>query len=141
MKKILLLVILMLPFLNSCQKQKVWEFEVLPNTCYGDAFYFKPSFQPRSFVLEMKGTLNQDVTVLMSGTQPNTDGPGRHVGFNTIKHIKAGPLNFSDSAEIYVEDFKIIISGSDTTLYPNPESKGTFRCLPLGDIKVKITLQ
>ena len=140
MKKILLLAILMLPFLNSCQKQKVWEFEVLLNTCYGDAYYFKPSFQPRSFLLEMKGTLNQDVTVLMSGTHSNPNG-SKYIGMNSIKHLKAGALNFSDSAEIYVEDIKIIISGSDTTLYPNPESKGTFRCLPLGDIKVKITLQ
>lgn len=129
-----------MPFITSCQKQKVWEFEVLPKTCYGDAFYFKPDFQPRSFLLEMKGTLNQDVRVLMSGTHSNPNG-SKYIGMNSIKYIKAGALNFSDSAEIYVEDLKIILTGSDTSHYPDPESKDTFRCLPLGDIKIKITLQ
>jgi hypothetical protein len=66
---------------------------------------------------------------------------GKRIGLNYVRKLRKGNLNYSDSAAIYDDDLKIIISGSDTTLYPNPESKGTFRCAPLGDIKIKLTLQ
>lgn len=143
MKKQILYISFVIPFIIACQKQKVWEFKILPNNCYAEAFYIKPDFQPRSFTLEMTGALNQDVMVFVSGTQPSTDIPNeRFVGLRSVKTLKRGTLNFSDSAEIYVEDLKIIIVGSDTSLHPVPEKDSQDeKCWPLGDIKVKVTLK
>lgn len=141
MKKYLSLSMLIIFLTTSCEKQKVWEYTLLPKTCFADAIYVKPDFKPNGFNLTIKGTLNQDVIVTLLGTQPINDySTVRYVGLNNFQKLKAGPLNFSHSADMYTDDLKIIISGSDTTLYPNPESKGTVKGMPLGDVKIRITL-
>lgn len=141
MKKYLSLSMLIIFLTTSCEKQKVWEYKLLPKTCFADAIYVKPDFKPNGYNLTIRGTLNQDVIVTLLGTQPINDySTVRYVGLNNFQKLKAGPLNFSHSADMYTDDLKIIISGSDTLDYPNPESKGTVQSLPLGDITIKLTL-
>ncbi len=126
--------------LSSCQKQHIWEYNV-SQACYADAFYILPDFKPRSFIINVDGTLNQDVVLVITGTQPSSDNLNqRFIGLNYHRKLSKGIVSFSDSVELYVDDLKIILSGSDTTLYPSPESKGTLHCLPLGEVKVKLTL-
>ena len=142
MRTILFYIILITEILTCCKKRNIWQHTIMPETCYADAFFIQPDFKPNGYIIKVTGILNQDVMLTILGTQPiSAYSKKRSVGYNHYAKLSKGKVSFSDSAELYVDDLKIIISGSDTTLYPNPESKGTFRCAPLGDIKIKLDLQ
>ena len=105
-------------------------------------FFIQPDFKPNGYIMEVTGKLNQDVTLTILGTQPVSEySKKRRVGYNHHIKLSKGAVSFSYNAELYVDELKVVVSGSDFALYPNPDSKGTLHCAPLGDIKIKITLQ
>lgn len=142
MKKIFLYTILVVETLTCCQKRHIWEYQVLPETCYADAFFIQPDFKPNGYIIKVTGILNQDVMLTILGTQPISEySKKRSVGYNHYAKLSKGKVSFSDSAELYVDDLKIILSGSDTKLHPSSESRENLGCLPLGNIKIKLDLQ
>jgi len=127
---------------STCNNKKSWQHTVLPGTCYADAFFIQSDFKPNGYIMEVTGKLNQDVTLTILGTQPVSEySKKRRVGYNHHIKLSKGAVSFSYNAELYVDELKVVVSGSDFALYPNPDSKGTLHCAPLGDIKIKITLQ
>ncbi len=141
MKKRIVFVSILSLYFFGCATKHEWDYTVTPNVCYADAFYVKPDFQPKSYRVELTGMLNQDVLVMITTTHTNSEKPKeRRVGLNYFERLKKGKLNYSSHGELYDDDIKVIVSGSDTTLYPNPESKGTVKGMPLGDVKIRITL-
>ena len=103
MRTILFYIILITEILTCCKKRNIWQYTIMPETCYADAFFIQPDFKPNGYIMEVTGKLNQDVTLTILGTQPVSEySKKRRVGYNHHIKLSKGAVSFSYNAELYV---------------------------------------